>query len=126
MLEELRSAFNELDADGGGSLCESELAKLLKLLDVTLESDLQFQVAFHTLDRDNSGALEYPEFLHLLKAVRDQQGPLKPMRTPVTSLSCLDASDLLTVLLALNLSWEEAAGLNESERLKTVSSLLNL
>merc|ERR1712232_877814 len=92
-LKELRWAFDQLDLDGGGSLCEVEARKALSMLGVKLEKEIHFKIAFQTLDADGSNALEFLEFLKLLKAVRDHEGPLKPVISPVTTLDALDRSD---------------------------------
>lgn len=57
----LRSDFEQFDTDGNGTIDRAEFASLLDFLGVEFSSQ-QIDVAFHAIDDDKSGKIEFQEF----------------------------------------------------------------
>jgi len=69
MAERISDAFNlflEIDADGGGSLDESELRDAVKKLNFPATEE-EFQYIWESLDADGSGELDYTELVRAVK-----------------------------------------------------------
>eukprot|EP00929_Paragymnodinium_shiwhaense_P027774 TRINITY_DN1621_c1_g1_i1.p1 TRINITY_DN1621_c1_g1~~TRINITY_DN1621_c1_g1_i1.p1 ORF type:complete len:650 (-),score=203.48 TRINITY_DN1621_c1_g1_i1:320-2269(-) len=64
-LAELREVFSLFDADGNGSLDAKELGTVMRVLGLHMEvKEIQAMIA--SVDADNSGAIDWPEFLFLM------------------------------------------------------------
>merc|ERR1711862_524602 len=70
---ELRKAFEELDRDRNGSLCEEEIRRALELLNMNVEKETALANSFKTLDADRSGNLDFKEFLKLVQRIESKQ-----------------------------------------------------
>ena len=58
---DLRQLFDDLDKDGGGSLCRAEIRQLLDSLGKRLSTE-QMDTLMSALDTDGSGAVDFAEF----------------------------------------------------------------
>jgi len=61
-LKDLRTCFEDADADGSGSIDKREMKKMLKKLGC-YTTDKEFECLFREVDADGSGEIEFDEFL---------------------------------------------------------------
>lgn len=70
--DELRKAswelFDEIDADKSGSISTSELKIIYKKMGLTF-TDAEIKQLIHEVDTDNSGQIEFDEFIKLLDKI---------------------------------------------------------
>merc|ERR1712232_15158 len=72
-LAELREVFSLFDADGNGSLDSKELGTVMRVLGLHME-EKEIKAMIASVDADNSGCIEWPEFLFLMsKKVVDSE-----------------------------------------------------
>lgn len=64
-IEEFRLAFSLFDADGGGTIAIEELAEVMRALGQQV-SDTELQDMIREVDEDESGELDFEEFLNLM------------------------------------------------------------
>jgi len=72
-LEELHFTFESLDADHSGTIDADEAWHSVCLLGFKI-SRVVFDAVFAQVDEDDSGGLEFIEFLKLLRLIRDREG----------------------------------------------------
>jgi len=72
-MRDLRLVFDTLDIDGSNKLDENEVKTGLTMLRKQVTA-YAFDAAFKSLDQDGSGELEFTEFLHFMKIMRDSEG----------------------------------------------------
>merc|ERR1712232_1274885 len=76
-LAELREVFSLFDADGNGSLDSKELGTVMRVLGLHME-EKEIKAMIASVDADNSGCIEWPEFLFLMsKKVIDAENQHK-------------------------------------------------
>lgn len=64
-IDEFRLAFSLFDADGGGSVGIDELEQVMKALGQQV-TDTELQDMIHEVDADDSGELDFDEFMELM------------------------------------------------------------
>mmetsp|Transcript_29296 Transcript_29296/g.32542 ORF Transcript_29296/g.32542 Transcript_29296/m.32542 type:complete len:151 (+) Transcript_29296:91-543(+) len=64
-IEELKEAFALFDQDGNGMISKEELGKVMKSLGQEPTSE-QLDQMINEVDKDNSGTIEFDEFLQLM------------------------------------------------------------
>ncbi len=64
-----KAAFHHFEVDGDGTLDRNEVARALKLLKVDIK---YFEYVWLTLDMDNSGSVDYAEFVQNMTATMDE------------------------------------------------------
>ncbi|KAI8912679.1 FAD dependent oxidoreductase-domain-containing protein [Gorgonomyces haynaldii] len=69
-IEKYRSVFNQLDSDRDGAISKKDFAKALYTLGVKMK-DSEILQAIQEVDQNNSGSIEFAEFLEVLAAVKD-------------------------------------------------------
>jgi len=75
------AGFREFDLDGSGSIDVDELGPLLKALGQGYNAE-SLQGVIDAVDEDRSGAIEFPEFLQVMKSLYSGKGvPQKPATT---------------------------------------------
>lgn len=65
--EECRIAFNKFDQDGSGTIDVQELRATLQALGQS-PTDEELFLMISSVDEDNSGEIEFPEFLKVILA----------------------------------------------------------
>ncbi len=65
----LRALWDRADADHSGTLTSSEVFKMLSLINVNMAGD-RMQKMFKKFDVDNSGALDFREFIEFMSSLR--------------------------------------------------------
>ncbi len=64
-------AFKNVDTDGSGSICKSELRSIMRTVGKNLTntqlSDKEIDIIFERIDLDHSGAIDYSEFQGFFK-----------------------------------------------------------
>jgi len=71
-MRDLRWVFDSLDEDGGGTLDAAEVRSGLLLMGKEL-SQRSFDALFKNVDNDGTGFLDYMEFLHFMKEMRESE-----------------------------------------------------
>jgi Ca2+-binding EF-hand superfamily protein len=66
-LSDVRGVFRQFDTDYGGQLDRTEVQKAMSNLRVSFKRDSYFDAAFRALDEDQSGFLEFCEFIKLVR-----------------------------------------------------------
>lgn len=66
-MDKFRIAFNKFDKDGGGTIDAEELGSAMHSLGQNL-TRLELQDIIDSVDADNSGTIDFPEFLVLMRA----------------------------------------------------------
>jgi len=64
--EELKKEFDHIDSDGGGTISKDELKTFVDSGKVGTISDKDFEALWHAIDIDNSGEVDFVEFLSFL------------------------------------------------------------
>ena len=64
-----KAAFNHFEVDGDGSLDKDEVARALQFLKIDIK---YFEYVWLTLDMDNSGSVDYAEFVQNMTSNRDE------------------------------------------------------
>eukprot|EP00927_Polykrikos_kofoidii_P062888 TRINITY_DN57691_c0_g1_i1.p1 TRINITY_DN57691_c0_g1~~TRINITY_DN57691_c0_g1_i1.p1 ORF type:complete len:1041 (+),score=168.26 TRINITY_DN57691_c0_g1_i1:71-3193(+) len=125
-LKHIRLSFALNDHNNEGTLNKKQVQSTLKSLGMKLEPEFLFHAAFKMLDEDGSGFLEFPEFLKLMKMVRDEEGVFQDLDTAVTTIEMMTRIDLVRVLDIFGLVWEEVDALSHQELVETVSELMDI
>jgi len=71
--EEVRTAFNQFDLDGSGSLDTDEVEGVMNSLGIFIFKS-QMAAAIAIVDEDKTGTLDFEEFIHLMTAYRKTEG----------------------------------------------------
>ena len=71
-IEQARLIFQGFDADGEGGIDKNELFESLTTLGVNVTFE-QVSALFGVLDKDNSGSLDFKEFLQLFRMIQNEQ-----------------------------------------------------
>jgi len=127
-MNQVRWAFETLDADESGSLDMREVKKAIYMLQADAMESLsedKFEVAFKRLDDDHSGSLEFPEFLRLLRLLQDREGVFSGDSRNLTTLSALSRTALLQVLSVFGVD-KEASSFGQPELVQRVSRILEI
>ena len=106
----VRVAFQEADVNRNGSLDVEELGVLCQKLGSQMSQN-QLEASLRTLDTDNSGGVDYNEFLTWFKGPDESEPPTptsKKSGTPATPMAVIKAGKMKakatpSLLLALNL-----------------------
>lgn len=91
-----KAAFNHFELDGDGNLNKHEVARALEIMKVDIK---YFEYVWITLDMDNSGLVDYTEFVQNMTAQRDEnlKDPHEAL-APYLPREIIESSiDLLTV-----------------------------
>lgn len=72
-IEQMKLLFEELDADESGSIDVEELQQAFKKMGEEVSQD-ELEDLIDEFDEDHNGAIEFPEFLHLLARYRKEDG----------------------------------------------------
>merc|ERR1712070_589242 len=99
-MEDLRSLYEEINFDGDSGLSESELIPFLQLVAHLFVKDLAnvetLSTMFHIVDRDQSGEVNWSEFLWFMTFLKgayvQAAGRMMKRRTSVEELKELKAS----------------------------------
>lgn len=67
----LRDMWDRGDADGSGTLTESEICNLITSMNISMTA-ATIRKHFKQFDTDNSGALNFEEFTELIKELRER------------------------------------------------------
>merc|ERR1719506_750230 len=79
-----------------------EVREACAILKLSFRSDRHFEIGFTMLDEDESGALDFLEFMEFLRMVRDKDGPFKiPRLTGIANLAAMDKMDLFLLMETL-------------------------
>ncbi|PKU85195.1 neo-calmodulin-like [Dendrobium catenatum] len=65
---EFREAFNHFDKDGDGSITAEELGIVMRSLGIN-PTVMELQDMISKVDADNSGTIDFEEFLNLMKSI---------------------------------------------------------
>jgi len=146
---ELKDSFSMLDTDGSGALEAKELRSCLNLMNKPY-TDESFELAFTEYDDDESGALDFMEFVNFMKGMRDQDGlfsdqtfqlPLRAKRLETRVIRMLlshlnlsksylwsmDKTSLINLFYAsFGITDEEPEGMAEALNVKSLDQLLQL
>lgn len=76
--EQLQKVFEILDKDGNNTLCEEEARRGLEAVNVRVQSEEHFAAIFREIDMNDSGTIDFGEFLVLMMKIRK----------PVPQISC--------------------------------------
>eukprot|EP00948_MAST-09A_sp_MAST-9A-sp1_P002056 g2056.t1 len=74
LLPSAESAFNKFDADSSGSITKPEFRKMMTNVLCVPYSKKELNIAFKTIDTDNSGAISFEEFFSWYLAEFDEDG----------------------------------------------------
>merc|ERR1719199_2410662 len=72
-LGKFKEMFDQFDDDGSGQLCTSETARLMASLGFTPLKSM-IKEALEVVDKDNSGQMDFKEFIHLQAIYRSSEG----------------------------------------------------
>jgi len=104
-LKDLRTCFEDADADGSGSIDKREMKKMLKKLGC-YTTDKEFECLFREVDADGSGEIEFDEFLQgvrkLLSPPTDDDLVQKFKRLDQGSKGYLNFRDIKAGFQAMN------------------------
>ena len=64
--DQLKKEFDHIDTDGGGTISKDELKKFVESGKIGTISDKDFEALWHAIDIDNSGEVDFVEFLSFL------------------------------------------------------------
>jgi Ca2+-binding EF-hand superfamily protein len=64
---DVRAVFRQFDTDYGGCLDRDEVQKAMSILRVTFKRESYFDAAFRALDEDQSGQLDFCEFMRMVR-----------------------------------------------------------
>jgi hypothetical protein len=70
-LQKMREIFKQFDADGSGSIDESELIYAMRELNMN-KTEFQVRTMFRSVDSDNSGELNFQEFMKMMKSAKNE------------------------------------------------------
>ncbi len=92
-----KAAFHHFELDGDGTLDKTEVARALQLLNVDIK---YFEYVWLTLDMDNSGSVDYAEFVQnmtdsmdeILKDPHESLAPYLPREIIESSFDLLTAN----------------------------------
>lgn len=104
-LKDLRTCFEDADADGSGSIDKREMKKMLKKLGC-YTTDKEFDCLFREIDADGSGEIEFDEFLagvrKLLSPPTDEELSQKFKRLDQGGKGYLNFRDIKAGFQAMN------------------------
>jgi len=123
---EFRFAFEQLDADGSGSLDTGEVKQAMVILNKTFVHEGQFENAMKQMDSDGSGSLEFTEFLSLLQMLRDEEGVFSVEQTPLTTLAKLNRKGIFMLLERFKQGRETLEDYGDEELVARVCILLEI
>jgi len=125
-VHDFRGVFEELDKDGFGTLEERKVNQALKMLGITFEKDFLAHMAFCMADANRNGVITFFEFLHMMKMVRDKEGPFRDASAPVSSLEELGRVDLVLLLDCFAIPPKLSDGFETSLLLNQASEMLGI
>jgi Ca2+-binding EF-hand superfamily protein len=120
---ELKRVFEEIDIDGSNSIDKNELARAMAKLNCKLTRD-EADLIFERFDRDNSGKLDYREYLELCgrdKSDRDREDRDRDYSSGGSRSSRLQAEvDKIVDKIQRNMEDELGKDVNKGRELKRV------
>lgn len=97
-VSEFRTMFDLIDVDGSGFLESKEVRQGLNAMNRPVSSEV-FEGAWQVLDADESGSLDFLEFIDLMKMLRDGVGMFAEDAAKLPTQICLLDDRVLRVLL---------------------------
>jgi len=125
-LSEFRTIFDMLDQDCSGELESHEVRQCLIVMRKPISQEA-FDAAFKSLDADESGCLDFLEFLEFMRVIRDSEGIFAEESLKLAAQARLIDDRLLRLLLAhLNLSQSYLMALDREPLLELFCDSFNI
>lgn len=121
---EFREAFYTLDQDGSEELSITCLRRAMMLLGKNLSTHDLLSL-FQTVDEDGSGAIDFGEFLILMKMIEERTGVFA-VQTRVRSLDSLEEAQVRCLVDLLPISKEHVCMMDREQSLAVISENLGV
>eukprot|EP00929_Paragymnodinium_shiwhaense_P071632 TRINITY_DN36397_c0_g1_i1.p1 TRINITY_DN36397_c0_g1~~TRINITY_DN36397_c0_g1_i1.p1 ORF type:complete len:946 (-),score=212.40 TRINITY_DN36397_c0_g1_i1:106-2943(-) len=125
-MHQMKACFDKVDSNEDGKLEKEEVRECLRWLNVVLEPEMIFASTFRMLDEDGNGALDFVEFVTLMKMIRDKEGAFRSDSQPVSTMETLSHVDLVRVLDLFGLAWEQTDLLPRAQLLELACDMMDV